>query len=371
MPLTGIALPILLAAVACALLALLVAGRPRLQRAWAAGAMRGLLALGVTVFVLATVAAVLNRQYAFYTSWSDLLGGTESAASQSQYGSHAADALAQPTRSQPAAMTGKLLSVPAGERFVVRQVTGKQSKMNQRVKVFVPKGYSPTKPGGYPVIVALHGFPGNTESFKAVGDFYGSIDRAVANRQMTAPIVVVPNINPSVQFDSECVDSDKGPKTLTWISQDLPAWIRANFNAAHARTSWATWGYSFGGYCAVSAAMHHSDTFGAAIAYQPYFRPEFSASYQPVKPGTPGYENTDLIHLAQTSPQPIAVWLMSSEQDPLSYPSTQSFLAAAHRPMSVTAVITKGGGHRMQVWTRRVPMSFAWLGQTVPGFKAS
>ena len=372
MPLTGDLLPITLGVVASLVLALLVTGRPRLQREWCAALMRAVWGVLFAVLVLATCAAALNNQYAFYTSWSDLLGGSESPAEQSQHGARPADSLSHPVPpSQTASSTsshGKS-DLKRDGRFAIANVDGKKSGMkHQHVRVYLPKGYDPHRKGGYPVIIAMHGFPGSAESFRGVDDYYKTIDQAVESGRMAAPIVVIPNINPRDQFASECVDSAKGPKVLTWVSQDLPAWTRENFNTAAPRTSWATWGYSFGAYCATSTAMRQPQTFGAAVAFQPYFRPEFTDAYRPFKPGSPQFEDADLVHRAGHHPAPVAVWLMTVQKDRQSYPTTREFISAAHSPLSVTAVIGQGGGHRMQVWTRRMPMSYEWLGRNIPGF---
>lgn len=372
MSLTGVGLQILLGLCATTVLVILASGRPRLRRFGYAVAARAALVLTFGLLVLATAAAILNAQYAFYANWSDLLGGEDNAATVSQHGAQPAQAVSAPVAPAVQTSASTALSgaskVTIKDRFLTAEVTGSHSHLHQHVKVYLPKGYDPSKRGGYPVIVAMHGFPGNTESFKAVGDFYTDIDHAVATGKMLAPIVVVPAINPETSFDSECVDSARGPKVLTWVSEDLPDWVRHNLNAATNRSAWATWGYSFGGYCAVSTAMHQPHTFGAAVAFQPYFRPDFGQEYRPFTKASPEYRDADLVRRASESPVPVAVWLMTSQQDPLSYPSTREFVDAARSPLSVTAVIGKGGGHRMQVWARKVPNSFEWMGKNLPGF---
>ncbi|MBO1757060.1 hypothetical protein J4Z35_00525 [Dermacoccus sp. NHGro5] len=101
------------------------------------------------------------------------------------------------------------------------------------------------------------------------------VDRAVSDRRIAAPIVVVPQLNRTLDDDTECSDDPHGLQTETWLASTLPTWVKHTFAVAPGRGSWATWGYSLGGWCASMLTMKHPATFGAAVAYQGYFRPQF------------------------------------------------------------------------------------------------
>lgn len=113
--------------------------------------------------------------------------------------------------------------------------------------------------------------------------------------------------------------------------------------------------------------MKHPMTFGAAVTYQGYFRPVFDDK-PPFAPGSAPARSYDLVALERTTPPPVALWVFASQADRQSYPSTREFLDAVRAPTSVTSRIGKGGGHRLSVWTRKIPASFDWLGQVQPGF---
>ena len=229
-------------------------------------------------------------------------------------------------------------------------------------------GYDPRSPKAYPVIVGLHGFPGGPSSFARL-TFLSSIDTLTAQRRLAPSIVVMPRINTPASLDTECVDGGPGqPQTDTWLSRDLPIWVSQHLRARLSRTSWATVGYSYGAWCAASLAMRHPDVYGGAIVLQGYFRPDFGPSYDPLSPATTrGY---DLIRLAQANPPPVALWVLTSREDPLSYPTTSRFLSVARRPLDVVATVLAHGGHRNTVFQPFLPDAFAWLGQTLPGFRA-
>jgi len=134
------------------------------------------------------------------------------------------------------------------------------------------------------------------------------------------------------------------------------------------RTAWATIGYSYGAWCAASVAMRHPDVFGAAVSMLGYFRPDFGSAYDPLTSSTLGAY--DLINLAHTAPPPVAMWVLTSREDTLSYPTSSKLLSAARPPMAVTGVVLAHGGHRDSVFTPFVPQAMEWLAHSQPGFRA-
>lgn len=372
MTLNGNALPVFLGLIAVVTFGLIVWGRPRPRRRVLQMAARGAMSVLFTLAVLSLIGALLNNEYAFYTSWSDLLGSPEPAKPAHYGATPSATALvtaksqsrhpgdSTPFRPQPA------LPSP-GQRLQKYTVRVPGSNVQHKVYVHLPAGYDPAAATAYPVLLALHGYPGSPDSYNKLGRFYDKVDAAVAGRAMRAPIVVVPQLNASANADSECVDVPGGAQTETWLAHDLRAWVGARFRADMRADSWATWGYSFGGWCATMLAMKHPHAFGAAVACQGYFRPVFTGA-APFAPTSREARSYDLVALAKSAPPPVALWVVTSAKDPFSYPSTREFLDAVRAPTSATAYIGSAGGHRTSVWTPKIPASFAWLGHTAAGF---
>jgi hypothetical protein len=77
----------------------------------------------------------------------------------------------------------------------------------------------------------------------------------------------------------------------------------------------------------------------------------------------------DLVRIAQTSPPPVSMWVLTSREDPLSFTTTSKFLSVARPPLDVTATVLAHGGHRDSVFTPYLPGALSWLGQTMPGFR--
>lgn len=371
MELTGAMLIVVLAIVAVVLFVVLVIGLPRHgRRWWRLGARAGQLIV-LNLAVVALFGALLNDQYYFYSSWSDLLGSRSPSVS-----SHAGGIQADVLRTKVAGpgLTGVGATAPLprlqnpSARLQDYQVRDPHTGQPGQVLVYLPVGYNPSSPRAYPVLVGLHGFPASPQSFARL-NFFSTADQLTAEHRLAPSIIVVPRINTPTTLDTECVNGAPGePQTDTWLSRDLPNWVVHHFRVQTARTSWATIGYSYGAWCAASLAMRHPGVFGAAIVLLGYFRPDFTPYYDPLSPAaTRGY---DLVRLAHSAPPPVAMWVLTARTDPLSYPTTSRFLAAARPPLYVTSVVLASGGHRTSLFTPYVPSAMAWLGQTLPGFHA-
>ena len=370
MALTGWALLVLLGLVAVVLFGLIVLGLPRSANGLVRGASRGVEVLALNLVVVVICGAALNDQYLFYSSWSDLLG-SRSDQVRAHHGGTVHDALSARVDSSlshvltPASLPG--LPQP-GARLQTYTVVGQRSDASGQVLVDLPPGYDPGSTRTYPVIVGLHGFPGGPRSFAHL-TFLSTIDRLTAEHRLAPSIVVMPRIDTPPSLDTECVNGSAGePQTDTWLSRDIPTWTLEHFRARHDRTSWATIGYSYGAWCAASLTMRHPDVFGGAIVLLGYFRPDFTSAYHPMltRSRSEGY---DLVAIAKEAPPPVAMWVLTSREDTLSYPTTAKLLSVVHRPLSVSATVLAHGGHRVAVFEAYIETSLAWLGQTLPGFR--
>ena len=370
MELTDASLLVLLGVIALALFGLLVAGLPSSRRPVVAGAVRGAQVLLLNVVVVAMAGAALNDQYLFYSSWGDLFG-SRSTSVQTHQGGTVPEVVAAPVHGPGlgAVTPGVLPGLPQpSTRLQTYTVVAARSNAKAQVYVYLPAGYDPHSTRTYPVIVGLHGFPASPSTFLRL-NFLSTIDLLTSQHRMAPSIVVVPRIDTPASLDTECVNGGPGqPQTDTWLAYDLPAWTVNHFRVQRRRTSWATVGYSYGAWCAASLTMRHPDVYGAAVVLQGYFRPDFSAAYAPLN--TDGLRNYDLVALARNAPPPVAMWVLTSREDSLSYPTTSKFLSVARPPLDVTATVLAHGGHRLDVFTPYVPNALTWLAQTLPGFRA-
>ncbi|NUO33665.1 MAG: hypothetical protein HOQ27_01120 [Dermatophilaceae bacterium] len=371
MELTDTSLVVLLSVLALAVFALVVAGVPREGRRPVQLTLRAAQVLLLNVLVVALCGAALNDQYFFYSSWADLFG-SRSPALDVHHGGSAHEVVAAAVRGPGLRGLTTPSTLPPlaqpGSRLQTYTVVAGRSHAEGQVYVYLPVGYDPRARRTYPVIVGLHGFPSGPKSFLRLS-FLSDIDALTAAHRMAPSIVVVPRIDTPAGLDTECVNGAPGqPQTDTWLSRDIPAWTIHHFRVERTRTAWATIGYSYGAWCAASVSMRHPDVFGASIVLLGYFRPDFSRSYDPLSGR--GLRDYDLVAMARTSPPPLAMWVLTSRDDQLSYPSTSRFLSVAHAPLDVAGTVLAHGGHRNGVFTPYVPAALTWLAQTLPGFHA-
>lgn len=377
MALTSDALPVLLAIFAMALFGAIVIGPRHVMSRRRARVVLAAQTVGLNAVVLVLCGVLLNNTFDFYLSWSDLLGLRQpvvTARGGADPSRAAAAHLDRPEASRGVG-TGSAPLPPLprpGSRLQGYEVTGASSHLVGSVLVDLPRGYDPMARTHYPVIIALHGTPGEPRAWLGPMAFGTTIDAAVDDHELAAPILVMPQVNFPYSVDSECVNGPAGsPQVETWLTSDLPAWIVGHFRVSPDRTGWAVAGYSAGGWCAAMVAMRHPGLVGGALVFGGYFAPEFSPGYDPLVRSVTSAGRYDLITMAHVHPPAVALWVMTSKGDATSYPSTARFLRAARPPLSVTSWVARSGGHRFGLWVLAAPDGLRWLGRSLPGFAPS
>lgn len=359
---------IVFAVIALLLFVLLVLGWPRRGGRAARAAVRGGQVLLLNVTVVALCFAVLNDQYVFYSSWADLFGARASQVITHHGGS--ARQVLQATIPEPGigarAGSGSYRLPQPGSRLQTYSVRDPTTGAATKLLVYLPVGYNPASSRTYPVVYGLHGFPGSPLSIARL-TFFSTADELTALHVLAPSIFVVPTIDDPVAVDTECINGPPGaPQTETWLSRTVPEWVVRHLHVRVNRASWVTMGYSYGAWCAAMLTMRHPAVFGGAIVLQGYFRPDFTSAYDPYTPRE--LQPYDLIRLARTAPPPVAMWVLASRQDNLSYPTTARFLSVARAPLDVSSTILATGGHRTAVYEPYVGPALTWLAKTLPAF---
>ena len=340
------------------------------------GTWRWLLNVPVVALASALIALsaglVLNRQNAWYTSWGDLFGTATGSANVVVVGEHKASSVFQHDHRIVTTDFRALPPLPSpGSRVQKYMIPTSVGHNTWEVQVILPQDYE--APGNlaraYPVLMAAHGAPGSPSSYLDRGRMPISklTDPSVAQHRVAPFITVIPALLPG-GMDNECVFGPGGADQLeTWLSVDVPKFIKAHLRVIQERTGWAWLGYSAGGWCAAMETILHPGTFAAAAVLSGYFTPWWGAP-PPFTANSPQDQRLNLGAEVQRTRPRIALWVQSSKPDTESYPSTKLFLSHVRPPTLVQAVIDSTGGHRFPSWTQHVPQIMIWLGQNVPGF---
>lgn len=340
--------------------------RPGLR--WIAARIGLLISSNVTVLLM--VAVTLNNQFLFFASWTDLFGifGSDAPAKVTESGAPPARTPVPPMA--PAVDGRQLPPLPPGSgpdgRQVWVTVTGARSGLTGTVLLRLPAGYRRST-ASHPVLMTFSGYPGSPAQWLGPMQLPRELDLRIAGGQLRDPIVVAPTVEFPAGADTECVDAGRGRNVETWISQDVPDWIRTHLRVLDDRRAWATIGLSSGGWCAAMTTMLHPDRFSAAVVFGGYFRPKF-AGPSPLTYNRRWAARYNLVRQARHRPPGVSIWLLTSRTDRVSYPTTALFLAAARAPLRVRALVLADAGHRLSVYRPHLPAALDWLGRTAAGF---
>ncbi len=320
---------------------------------------RVVLVVGCQLCGLLLAACLVNRQFGFYSAWSDLLGRSATVA---------AAAPAVTARLDNVYAAQLRTAYAAGHGSVVQFVIpGRASGVPpQRALVYLPAAYGDPSAGAtrFPVVEMLHGFPGQPESWTNKLNVQKVLDAAIARHQVVPLIAVMPMQNLAFPRDTQCVDVVGGPKVDTFLSADVHRAVLTAFRASGARHGWAIMGYSTGGYCALNLAMRHPDLFSAAVSLSGYARPAhdfqtgtlFGASIALADANTPLWRE-------QHRPVNLSALLVTAGNDRVPYRDATQLAAAARHPLQLSNVVLRQGGHNFTFWRAVEPDAFGWLSE--------
>lgn len=297
-------------------------------------------AVGVCLVTAAATGLIwVNRQVEAYPTWSALFGSENDAEA--------------PVAATPAAE-------PGGGRIVSVSVTGRASGMTMPMYVYLPPGYNDDPRVRYPVIEALHGYPGSPLQWFGKLNGITIVNHEIAAGRMAPTVIVFPYQTPAPMLDTECTNLAGGPQAETFLTTDVPAAVRARFRVRDDAAGWGLIGFSAGGYCATDLALRHPKEYAAGAGLSGYASPGIHVGN--------GAENTvynDLWRLKHLPIPAVALYLTCARIDTGALHQTQALAAAARAPLSVTTSYINGGGHNAQSWQAMEAPAFDWLSNTL------
>jgi len=230
-----------------------------------------------------------------------------------------------------------------------------------------------------PVIVLLAGTPGRPEDLVSAGAIDSAAERYASAHRGRAPIIVLPDDNGSFFGDTECVNGPLG-HAETYLTVDVPAFVRKRFGAATDPRQWAIGGISEGGTCALVLALRHPDVYRHVldISGDPY--PNLG-----VGPGGQSRATQDLyggdksqwaahnpVSLMASHPFPgDSAWFAAGAQDSSHLRAAHMLAAAAKRACITTIFTSSPGGHTFMYFKVALRDALPWLADQVSGSQAS
>jgi enterochelin esterase-like enzyme len=318
---------------------------------------RGMTVLACLAATAATALVWVNRQIDVYPTWASLRGST-AVAGATPPGS------AVPAKVAPAAGDG-------GE-VVSYTVAGPASRLTLPVYAYLPPQYQQDTTTSYPVIEAMHGYPGSPLQWVKKLGVVKVLDTEIKSGRMAPTIVLFPYQTPSPGLDTECTNLVGGPQTETFLTVDVPAFAKAHLRVRPGAGSWGLTGYSAGAYCASDLLLRHPGEYAAAASLSGYADPGI-----PVGNGTEHTTYNSMWRLTHLPVPAVALYLACAKADKGALRGTQEVARLAHAPMTVTTAYVNGGGHNAATWRAMEAPAFdwlsSWLGRPVqkPGPQAS
>jgi enterochelin esterase-like enzyme len=330
------------------------------------------------VTAVGLVFASVNHANTFFVTWAELRGaagtrvvtiqGDDTARPQASEGA----APAQPTLPAPTGhadpkSTRSPARLPAGYTLTNggaarTQVVGPASGVSGELDVWTPPGYDAHHAGGYPVILALDGYPGQPIDSLNGLDLFTAVPAAIEAGHLTASIVVSATTNVDGK-NWGCADTPGGPHVGTWLTRDVPALLSRDF-AVRPGARWAVLGMSEGGWCAVRLALTDPTQFAAAISLSGGNAPDAP----PLLHTAADRHANDLRTLAAngTAP-PVDLLLAATRQDPGTASDARALQQKAGPGVHVDLELLDHGGHNWDVWKQMTPAALTWLGARWPG----
>ncbi|MCP1414615.1 alpha/beta hydrolase family protein [Paenarthrobacter sp. A20] len=132
--------------------------------------------------------------------------------------------------------------------------------------IYLPPAYQTELRPSLPVLVLFSGQPGGPADWLTGGQLRLQLDRFAQAHHGLAPVTVVVDPNGSASANTMCMDSRIAPAD-TYLSQDVPAWIKSTLDVSNDPRLWAVGGFSFGGTCAMQMGTAHPELFPSVLAF--------------------------------------------------------------------------------------------------------
>jgi len=319
------------------------------------------LILLIQIMTVSSVGIAINRSGEFYSNWNDLFGKT--------------------TNLEKVAITPKLLTqisvkdiatsrhTAGGSLIIKKIIKGEQSNISSTVYVVLPPKIatlfeattsSPNIGNEYQIVELFSGYPGVPETW--IGSMQGikTLETPQNSGEIKNTIAIIPTMNVDPRKDTECLNFTNGPQVETWLSSDMKSFAKRYLGIDD--RPWATFGYSTGGWCAMSIAIRHQDQYSRAVSLAGYFKPLFETKIS-TKEKNLLIKKYDLVRTLNSNSTNIKMLVIAGKQDPFAWTSAQQFISKLNPNISVQMIPISSGGHNTKSWIPYENPAFRWINQ--------
>ena len=220
--------------------------------------------------------------------------------------------------------------------------------------VYIPPAWLHNPEPELPVIELIAGYPGQLSDWTRAAYADTTATDFAAKHGGTAPLIVMPDANGAAQ-DTEWVNSKLG-NAETYLTQDVPAYIRTEFNAATGAHSVAVGGLSAGGTCATVLALRNPKVFPIFATYSGYNVETFESGNKQntiatlFNGSTAEYNaHNPTILLTGNNFPGTSAWFEAGLQDPVPLSAADRLHTLADKiGLAQACLLTPNGGHDFQ-----------------------
>ncbi len=325
---------------------------------------RKLAALGSGLVVLLAAGSQVNIYFAEFPTLSALAGTADDDVSPLTGAVH------RPSQSVNTPVVDRWTEAATGtSQVVTAQIPGTVSGFAARdAYIYLPPAYTSLSPPFLPVLILVAGQPGGPDDWIVSARLQDLLDGFAAANRGLAPVTVVVDATGSTNGNTMCMDSNIA-RADTYLSQDVPNWIKASLGVDANHAHWAFGGFSYGGTCAIQMATRHADLFPSFIDIsgerEPALSSDRSQTIQTAFAGdTAAFDAlTPLTLLSQRRYPDTWGFFAAGANDSQYLPVMQEVSAAAQNAgMTVKTQAVPGQGHSWAVPSAVLVPALDWLG---------
>jgi enterochelin esterase-like enzyme len=263
-----------------------------------------------------------------------------------------------------------LASQPTNGKVYSLNIPGTVSHFKARTAyVYVPAIYSNPSQIDLPVIVLMPGFPGLPSNWLDSG-LATTMNDFASHHDGITPIVFMVDNTGSLTNDTECVNSPRG-NVETYLTVDVPNYIKAHFNVQADPSHWAIGGLSLGGTCSIMLALRHPNVYHYFIDLGGELGPEvgsqqktidelFGGSYGNWEEHQPSYL------LATRTYKNMGGFFGVGKQDELNVTQAAAQLSSETQKAGIETIYeTINGQHTFNVWQETFKLALPWVSNRI------
>ncbi|WP_307806816.1 alpha/beta hydrolase-fold protein, partial [Streptomyces sp. FH025] len=262
----------------------------------------------------------------------------------------------------PATNLTKARDTAAGP-IMVTTLAGPKSGVSGKVWVWLPPEYNDPKfaKTGFPVLTLYAG--GQSNGYNTWTDNQLPIqeeDQRLVKEGKAHPFIMVmpvQNFNSDEKNALDCSDIPGQPKMGTWMAEDIPDFVRANFRTLKGRDSWGVMGASTGGFCSAKLALQHPEVYKAAVPIDGYFIPDSGLwkGHDAEKAA-----NSPNVLITQGKAD-VKMYVTAGGANGYEKDVVKSWVAKAVPPVSIEYYEQPGGKHLTSDFKKMIPDTLQWL----------